>query len=351
MNWQRKGIAFLQSRRDPPRPDSAALIQSLDGLGVRTLMVTGDSAVTAAAIARKVGLPDTVCPADRLQQQPDPGAFSVFARVLPEDKFRLVKILQDGHHTVGMCGDGANDAPALRQAQVGIAVSSATDVAKAAAAMVLTEPGLGGVVAAVQEGRSAFQRLLTYTINMLVKKIEVVLLLAAGLVLTHRPVLTPTLMVLLLLTNDFLTMSLTTDRAQPGQRPSRWRMRPILLTAAVVGLFKLAFSLSVLSVAIMLFHIDASRVPTLAFAAIAFGNQAVLYVVRERRRMWGSWPSRWLLASSIADLGIVSTLAVSGTLMAPLAFKAVAAVAAASLGFGIALDQIKQPLLAALERR
>ena len=140
----------------------------------------------------------------------------MFAGVFPEDKFRLVKAFQRGGHTVGMCGDGANDAPALRQAEIGIAVSTATDVAKSAAGIVLTEPGLGGIIAAVTEGRATFQRILTYTLNALLKKIEMALFLGAGLLMTGHAVLTPILMVLLLVTNDFLTMSLTTDR--PGHR-------------------------------------------------------------------------------------------------------------------------------------
>src|SRR6516225_10179314 len=140
----------------------------------------------------------------------------MFAGVRPEDKFRTVKSFQVEGFTVGMCGDGTNDAPALRQAQIGIAVATATDVAKAAAGMVLTEPGLAGIVYAVREGRVGFQRLLTYTFNMLVKKIEIVLFLAAGLAFTGNAVMTPALMVFLFLTNDFLSMSLTTDRASPA---------------------------------------------------------------------------------------------------------------------------------------
>jgi H+-transporting ATPase len=132
--------------------------------------------------------------------------------------------LQGRGYVVGMCDDGTNDAATLRQAQIGIAVSSATDAAKAAAGVVPTEPGLAGIVHTVREGRIAFQRLLSHTLNMLVKKIEILLFLTIGLVLTGQAVLTPVLMVLMLVTNDFLAMSLATDRASPAPGPSRWRM-------------------------------------------------------------------------------------------------------------------------------
>src|SRR5580693_5415088 len=139
-----------------------------------------------------------------------PEQFAVFAGVLPEDKYKLVKAFQKGGHTVGMCGDGANDAPALRQAQMGIAVSTATDVAKSAAGMVLTEPGLAGIVAAVKEGRITFQRILSYTLNSITKKVVQVLFLAIGLLMTGHAILTPLLMVLIMITGDFLGMALTT---------------------------------------------------------------------------------------------------------------------------------------------
>ena len=172
----------------------------------------------------------------------------MFARVVPEQKYQLVKALQRHGHVVGMCGDGVNDAPALRQAQIGIAVASATDAAKAAAGMVLTEPGLAGIVFAVREGRIGFQRLLAYTFNMLVKKTEIVLFLAIGLGLTGHAVLTPALMVLLFMTNDFLAMSLTTDRASPAPTPSVWRMRNITAAAVVLGACKLGFSTTMLAI-------------------------------------------------------------------------------------------------------
>jgi H+-transporting ATPase len=240
-----------------------------------------------------------------------------------------------------MCGDGANDAPALRQAQIGIAVSTATDVAKAAAGMVMTEPGLAGIVFAVEEGRIGFQRLLAYAFNMLVKKSEIVLFLAIGLVMTGHAVLNPALMVLLFITNDFLSMSLTTDRASPAPSPSIWRMRNITAAAVVLGLCKLGFSASVLALGKFRLGLNPGELQTLAFVTLVFGNQGVLYVLRERRHMWRSQPGPWVLASSATDIVFVSVLALAGILMEPLPWQFVAAVFIAAAGFALILDQIK----------
>jgi H+-transporting ATPase len=335
-------LAGLIALSDPAREDSAGLITDLRGMGVRTVMVTGDSAVTAAAIGRKVGITGAACPAERFSDELDADQFGVFARILPEDKYRLVQALQKRRHVVGMCGDGVNDAPALRQAQIGIAVSSATDVAKAAAGMVLTEPGLAGIVYAVREGRIAFQRLLTYAFNMLVKKIEIALFLAIGLVMTGHPVMTPALMVVLFMTNDFLSMSLTTDRASPTSTPSRWRMGNITGAAIALGLSKLAFSTSLLAFGKFQLGLGPTDLQTLAFVTLVFGNQALLYVLRERRHIWSSMPSFWVLASSVADIGIVLVLALPGILMEPLPWRLVAAIFAAAAAFALILDQIKR---------
>jgi H+-transporting ATPase len=334
-------LAGLIAVSDPPREDSAELVGALRQMGVRTLMVTGDSPVTAAAIARKVGIPDTVCTPEQLATAKDDESCGVFARVMPEAKYRLVEALQRGGHVVGMCGDGVNDAPALRQAHIGIAVLSATDAAKAAAGMVMTEPGLGGIVFAVREGRTAFQRLLTYAFNMLVKKVEIVLFLGVGLVLTGHAILTPALMVLLLVTNDFLTMSLTTDRASTSPTPSRWRMRNITLAAVGLGVCKLGFSTAVLAVGKYALGLTPISLRTLAFVGLVFGNQALLFALRERRRLWHSRPGGWVLASSAADIAIASILALSGILMAPLPWKLLAVLLVASAAAALLLDQIK----------
>ncbi|MDA8251466.1 MAG: HAD-IC family P-type ATPase, partial [Rhodospirillales bacterium] len=341
-------LAGLVALSDPPRGDAAALIGELAGLGVRTVMVTGDAPGTAAVVARQVGLDGALCPAGPLPDRLTPADFQVFAGVFPEDKFRLVKAFQAAGHIVGMCGDGANDAPALRQAQIGIAVASATDVAKSAAGIVLTAPGLGGIVAAVKEGRATFQRLLTYTLNTLIKKIETALFLGVGLVLTGHAVVTPPLMVLLLVTNDFLTMSLATDRARAMPQPQLWRIGRITAAAAALGLAKLAFSSAVLAVGYGVLGMGIAQLRALAFATLVFGSQATVYVVRERRRLWASAPSVWIVLSSVADVAIASALVLTGTLAGPLPAGLVAALLLATAAFALLLDAGKRVVFARL---
>ena len=228
-------LAGLIALSDPPRADSAELVTELHGLGVRTVMVTGDAPATAAIVARAVGLDGAVCPPGPIPDSVHPEQFAVYAGVLPEDKYKLVKAFQKGGHIVGMCGDGANDAPALRQAQIGIAVSTATDVAKSAAGMVLTEAGLAGIVAAVKEGRITFQRIQTYALNSIIKKIVTVLFLIVGLIMTGHAILTPLLMVIVMITGDFLSMSLTTDNVRPSPTPNAWRIGSLTMAGVTHG--------------------------------------------------------------------------------------------------------------------
>ena len=329
---------------DPPRADSAALVAELRALGVRTVMVSGDAAPTAAIVAHLVGLDGAVCPPGPIPKAVHPESFAVFAGVLPEDKYLLVKAFQAGGHIVGMCGDGANDAPALRQSQIGIAVSTATDVAKSAAGIVLTEPGLAGVVSAVKEGRIIFQRILTYTLNSITSKIVQVLFLACGLVMTGRAILTPMLMALIMITGDFLGMALTTDAVRPSALPNTWDIRKLTVAGAVMGVGALAYCVTVLGLGLWHFGLDAKRLQTLAFVALVFSKQATTYDNRERRRLWSSWPSRWLLASSVADISIASTLAVGGIAMTALPAAAVAAVLASAAAFAVLLDLVKVPV-------
>jgi H+-transporting ATPase len=341
-------LAGLIALSDPPRKDSAALVTELHGLGVRTIMITGDAPATAAIVARAVGLDGAVCPPGPIPDSVRPEQFAVFAGVLPEDKYKLVKAFQKDGHTIGMCGDGANDAPALRQAQIGIAVAAATDVAKSAAGMVLTEPGLGGIVAAVKEGRITFQRILTYTLNSITKKIVQVLFLAVGLIMTGQAILTPLLMVLIMITGDFLGMSLTTDNVRPSPTPNAWQIGILTIAGVSTGIGELAFCTSVLAFGAYRMGYDIQALRTLAFVVIVFGNQATTYTNRERRRLWSSRPSFWLVVSSVADLMIASTLAIAGIAMTPLPALIVAGTLAAAIVFAVILDLAKVPLFARL---
>jgi H+-transporting ATPase len=334
---------------DPPRTDSISLISELDSLGVRTVMVTGDAPATAAIVALAVGLKGAVCPAGKLPESINPEDFAVFAGTLPEGKFDLVKAFQKSGHTVGMCGDGANDAPALRQAQIGIAVSTATDVAKSAAGVVLTDAGLSGIVAAVKEGRITFQRILTYTLNSVQKKIFQVLLLAVGLVMTGHAVLTPMLMVIVMITGDFLAMSLTTDRVRPSKTPNSWQIGRITSAGVIIGISFLVFSTALLAVGKFQLHLGIGALQTLTVVGMVFGSQATTYVIRGRQYLWGLRPSIWLVLSSVADVAIISTLAALGIAMAPLPIAIIAGEFAAAITFGAILDVIKIPIFARLQ--
>jgi H+-transporting ATPase len=330
---------------DPAREDSADLVTQLKTLGVRVVMVTGDAPATAAIVAQAVGLDGAVCPPGPIPQDVRPETFAVFAGVLPEDKFKLVKAFQQSGNIVGMCGDGANDAPALRQAQMGIAVSTATDVAKSAAGVVLTNPGLVGIVAAVKEGRITFQRILTYTLNSVTKKIVQVLFLGAGLIMTGHAILTPMLMIIVMMAGDLLGMSLTTDNVRPSSMPNAWRIGILTLAGILMGLSELVFCVGVLAIGHFRMGLGITTLRTLAFVALVCGNQATMYAVRARGRIWSSpRPSRWLVSSSFADVLIAATLAGCGWLMTPLPLWLMGGVIAGAMVFAVLMDFVKVPV-------
>jgi H+-transporting ATPase len=341
-------LAGLIALSDPPRADSSALVSELRALGVLTVMVTGDAPRTAGIVAHAVGLMGAVCPPGPIPQDVRPASFAVFAGVLPEDKYNLVKAFQAGGVTVGMCGDGANDAPALRQAQIGIAVSTATDVAKSAGGMVLTEPGLAGIVAAVREGRTTFQRIQNYTINSITKKIVTVLFLMAGLMMTGHAILTPLLMVIVMIAGDFLAMSLTTDNVRPSPAPNAWHIGKLTIAGAILGGGMLLFCCGVLAVGTFALRLRTPALQSLSFVSLVFGSQAVIYAIRGRPHLWSIRPSFWLAGSSLLDVAIACFLALSGIALAPLPTMVVVVTLAAAGAFALVLDLVKRPVFARL---
>jgi H+-transporting ATPase len=338
------GLAGIIALSDPPRPDSASLIAELSTLGVRVVMVTGDAPATAGIVAHAVGLDGKICPAGPVPADVLPEDFAVFAGILPEGKYDLVKAFQKSDHVVGMCGDGANDAPALRQAQMGVAVSTATDVAKSAAGIVLTTAGLYGIVSAVKEGRTAFQRILTYTLNSVTKKMVNVVFLSVGLVVTGHAILTPMLMMIIMITGDFLCMSVSTDNVRQSAGPNKWQIGKLTLACLVPGACLLCFCISTLLVGKFRAGLDTGGIQTLSMIALVFGGEATLYAIRDRGHLWNSRPGRWVIIASIIDVVIISSMAIRGIAMQSLPPVVVAAVLLATLPFAFVLDLIKVPV-------
>ena len=294
-------LAGLVALADPPRPESAELIGRLRGRGVRVLLVTGDGEDTARAVAAKIGITGAVAPPGTLHENLDPGTaseFEVFAGVLPEHKFYLVQALQQAGHVVGMTGDGVNDAPALRQADVGVAVAASTDVARGAASLVLTHPGIGEIAAAVDGSRRIYQWMKTFVLTMLARKISIPVFLAGAVLAAGVFAVTPTLIVLLMFTTDIATMSLAADRVTPSPLPDRWSVPSLVATGAGLAALLLALNTAVY-LSRYLSGLTLPQTQTLVFVWLVFGGaQAVLYLTRTRRWFWDRpHPGRWLLAA------------------------------------------------------
>jgi H+-transporting ATPase len=231
---------------------------------------------------------------------------------------------------------------------MGIAVSTATDVAKSAAGIVLTEPGLTGIVASVKEGRVIFQRILTYTLNSISNKIAKIFLLTIGLVMTGHAILTPLLMIISMLSGDLPGMSLTTDNVHPSRRPNSWQVRKLTIGGVFMGIGEFAFCTASLAVGKFALGFDIDRLRTLAFVSLVFANQAATYLNRDRRRLGSCRPSSWLVASSIFDLSIACTLSIFGIAMTPLSLLLVSGLLMAAAVFAFLFDFVKVPVYARL---
>lgn len=338
--YQLVGLIGLQ---DPPRSDSKQLIHDLRDLGVHVIMVTGDDKLTAQAVGAELGISGKTTSSDELEGtiQPHTLESNIFAGVFPEDKFRLVQALQREGNVVGMTGDGVNDAPALKQAEVGIAVSNATDIAKSAASLVLTTPGLSNVLKAVTTSRKIFQRMLTYILNKIIKTFQIALFLSLGFILTKQFIITPLLVILLLFTNDFVTMSISTDNVHYSHKPDHWDIRTIVIVSLCLAIPILAISFGIYAASVHLFGHSLEQTQTMMFIMLVFTGQAVVYTVRERHHFWSSLPNKWMLIGTFADLIVVVLLATKGILMTPISFKAVLFVFGTVLVFLPMLDFLK----------
>ena len=303
---------------DPPRPDAAELIAALRGLGISVTMLTGDALAIARELARGVGLANIRPISELRAAAAAPGGGSAarfagvdgFAEVFPEDKFTVVRQLQASGHVTGMTGDGVNDAPALRQAEVGIAVSTATDVAKGAASVVLTSPGLTNIVALVEQGRTIYQRILTWIINKISRTILKASFVSVAYVLTGKFVVSAFAMLLLTFMTDFAKISLATDHVRPSHEPETWRIGGFITVSVALGIAMVAETLSFLRFAWTRFGLASSDAALFTFSFLLLLYFAAFSVVsaRERRAFWSTAPSRTLCGALLADVVIGTTL-------------------------------------------
>ncbi len=330
---------------DPPRPDAARLIRALKDLGVSVKMLTGDALPVAREIGRSVGLAD-IRKMEELGAQP---AGDGYAEVYPEDKYRVVRGLQAAGHVTGMTGDGVNDAPALRQAEIGIAVSDATDVAKTAASVVLTEPGLANIVALVEQGRIVYQRILTWIFNKVSRTILKAGFVALAFFFTGRFVISAFAMLLLVFMTDFAKIALATDNVRWSRRPETWNIGGLVTVAAMLGGAMVAEALFLLYLGWRYAGIahDDAGLATASFLTLLYFAVFSIVSARERRRFWASRPSRTLAAALIADAAAGTAIAAIGLPgLAPLPWwQTVGIFAYAALACLIVNDAIKAKLL------
>jgi len=311
-------LVGLVSLYDPPRPDAKELIATLLGLGVPVKMLTGDALPVALEVGRGVGLSNIRRVADLKAVGARAGNESTdllagadgFAEVYPEDKYIVVEHLQAAGHVTGMTGDGVNDAPALRQAEVGIAVSSATDVAKAAASVVLTDAGLTNIVALVEQGRAIYQRILTWIINKISRTILKSAFVAIAFVLTGQFVVSAFAMLLLVFLTDFAKVSLATDHVRPSKRPETWKIEGFVIVSVVLGVAMVAETLLMLWISWSRFGLstDSRALHTFSFLMLLYFGLFSVVSARERRRFWATLPSKTFQAAIAADAIIGTAL-------------------------------------------
>jgi len=299
-------LVGLVSLYDPPRPDAKQLIATLHDLGVPVKMLTGDALAVACEIGQGVGLPNIRHMADLKADNKTVDLFAGadgFAEVFPEDKYTVVKHLQAAGHVTGMTGDGVNDAPALRQAEVGIAVSTATDVAKGAASVVLTEAGLTNIVALVEQGRTIYQRILTWIINKISRTILKAAFVAIAFILSGKFVVSAFAMLLLVFMTDFAKISLATDNVRPSKKPETWNIGGFITVSVVLGVAMVAETLLLLWFGWSHFGLATNNNALYTFSFLLLLYFAVFSVVsaRERSWFWATLPSKTFLSALAAD--------------------------------------------------
>jgi H+-transporting ATPase len=351
--WHYAGLIALQ---DPPRADSAQTIKTAQSLGVRIKMVTGDHAAIAREIAQMVGLGTNIRPASDFVDKTDDEARDIiekadgFAQVFPEHKFKIVELLQTRGHIVGMTGDGVNDAPALKKADAGIAVSGATDAAKSAAAIVLTRPGLSVIIDAIKESRKIFRRMNNYAIYRIAETIRVLFFITLSIIIFNFYPVTAIMIVLLALLNDFAIMSIAYDRAEYALKPSRWDMTTVLGMATFLGLIGTVASFILLFIGLNVFHLSRDVLQSMMYLKLSVAGHLLIFITRTKDHFWSYRPSNILLEAVLGTQAVATIIAVYGLLIPPIGWKLALFVWAYSAASFILTDLAKAFLFKRFER-
>jgi H+-transporting ATPase len=322
--WRFLGVLPLF---DPPRDDAKSTIETARKMGVQVKMVTGDAIAIAQETSKKLGMGTNILDASGLMDAKDDkdgkAAESIekadgFAQVFPEHKFHIVEVLQKRGHIVGMTGDGVNDAPALKKADCGIAVSGATDAARAAASIVLMTPGLSVIIDAIQESRRIFQRMNSYAIYRIAETLRVLLFMTLSILVFNFYPLTAVMIVMLALLNDGAILSIAYDNVRYKNQPEAWNMRMVLGVSTVLGIVGVVAAFGLFYLGERVFHMDRPHIQTLMYLKLSVAGHLTIFLTRTRGPFWSIRPAKILWMAVLGTQTVATLLAVYGVFMTPI---------------------------------
>jgi H+-transporting ATPase len=360
-SWQFLGILPLF---DPPREDSQATIEQAEKHGLKVKMVTGDNVAIAKEIARQLHLGTNIQPADQIFLGKEGGQSlshdaerkieeaDGFAQVFPEHKYAIVKALQDRGHLVAMTGDGVNDAPALKQAEVGVAVSGATNAAQAAAALVLTAPGLSVIIKAVEEARRIFERMMSYTIYRIAMTMDIMIFVVLAMLVFGYYPLTAVMIIILALLDDIPIMAIAYDNTWLDPKPVRWNMHRVLPVSSILGFLAVLESFGLLLLGRGVLRLDIPHLQTMIFLQLVAGGHLMLFVTRSKKAFWQKpHPSLPLAGAIVATQVFAVFMTGFGWLMPSLPWGVIGIVWAYNIVWMVIQDVIKLGVYRLVEDR
>ncbi|HVB55287.1 MAG TPA: plasma-membrane proton-efflux P-type ATPase [Candidatus Acidoferrales bacterium] len=345
--WQFVGLLPMF---DPPREQAKATIASAGQMGVKVKMVTGDQLAIAQETARQLGMGSNILDATVLRESKnEESAQSVksiekadgFAQVFPEDKYNIVDVLQKHGHIVGMTGDGVNDAPALKKADCGIAVSGATDAARAAASIVLLAPGLSVIIDAIKESRRIFQRMNSYAIYRIAETLRVLFFMTLAILVFNFYPVTAVMIVMIAVLNDGAILSIAYDNVHYKNQPEAWNMRLVLGISTVLGVIGVVAAFGLFYLGERVFHLDHGHVQTLMYLKLSVAGHLTIFLTRTRGPFWSIRPARILWIAVLGTQTIATLIAVYGLFMTPLGWRWAGFVWAYALVWFLVNDRVK----------